>query len=321
MHVYAVLALLAAVSVATPHRRYDVHPSAAVAQPVAASQAVQVCRSASSCRATTTVTITHHYDDEEQGETPVVQAYSGRGRRPSSAGVSASSASRRGRSVSPRPQPTATRNTPSRTQDDENEDDVDAEEEDDAEPDTRPRDPSVDVDPTAVVPVAARRSPRQPIRDDVFYQDEEFVLFNKHKNTCASVKISGLRKRLRLVTERCSTAQAFVSHSRFSFHWVPANDNNLSYLAINYKGKELCAHSRFTGTYFFPCDNKSMKFSLGATKKHGQFKVRNAGRSNKCLDDDHASKARFKHCGAFRDQAWSKIHVGFEEAIKRGIEP
>jgi hypothetical protein len=152
--------------------------------------------------------------------------------------------------------------------------------------------------------------PGMPLLPNSFHAREVFAIYNRHKKTCLAVKPH--HDEPKLITARCQLHQAFGVNSPLSFHWKPA-ENNLAFLAIIYNGKEMCARHRWKGTYFYPCNDQSTKYSLSAPNDKGLFQIRDAGKFySRCMDAEFHSALRMKACGRwFRDQQWEKFHVAY----------
>jgi len=145
-----------------------------------------------------------------------------------------------------------------------------------------------------------------------FNSHEYFALYNPNKKTCLVVKERGLfTKKLKLATERCNMNQGFRKNSPLTFFWIPV-ENNLALLAQRQGHRILCAHhKRFRGTRFEACSRSSTRYSLSPTQRRGTVKIRNAERSNSCMDADFKKFLNMKPCGRFKDQAWQKIFVSY----------
>ena len=144
-----------------------------------------------------------------------------------------------------------------------------------------------------------------------FYANEVFAIYSPEKGTCLSLREKD-HKEPKLVTARCNLSQRFVLNSHFSFHWLPTGQNNLANLAVMFHGRRLCATSKLTGTYMYPCSEKSIKYSLSAINDEGSFAIRDAGRSSQCMDAEFHHALRMKTCSRhFDDQKWQKIHIAF----------
>jgi hypothetical protein len=165
---------------------------------------------------------------------------------------------------------------------------------------------------TALIPMAfnTRVIDAAHLSTNSFYAHEIFALFNPHKKTCLYLKDT---KKPKLVTRKCQLEQPFDAHSPFAFYWIPTGDNNLAFLAARLHDHVLCARRKFTGTFFLPCDAKSIKYSLGSThKKKGTFMIRDASKGSQCMDTYMKKGLHMSGCRmASRDQQFVKAHIGF----------
>jgi hypothetical protein len=186
----------------------------------------------------------------------------------------------------------------------EGEDDGYGEEEDEGEDDEGEDDEEEEDEEDSDAPANGSKSARSA---------KQFALYNHRRGKCLAVKRGRLlnRKDLYLRLVSCSLKQKFTKDSKMAFHWKPAHDNKLGYLAWTTKsGRELCGRSKRGVTKLYPCNSHSTKYSMSETNDKGRFRIRKANSWNSCIGAGLiTSLGRTKSCGPFRTPEWESIPI------------
>lgn len=140
-----------------------------------------------------------------------------------------------------------------------------------------------------------------------------FALYNHRKKKCLAVKRGRFlnRKDLYLRLVPCNMNQKFNKNSKMSFHWKPAHDNKLGYLAWTTRsGRELCGRSKRGVTKLYPCNSHSTKYGMSETNEKGRFKIIKANSWNSCIGAGLiTSLGRTNSCGPLKAPEWESIPI------------